>query len=65
MPATIDEDLSSKPTVQRQFLRIFNQTGQLSTRQMQRAYVNFYGNLMTSLVTQGHQWIEARRSSRG
>jgi arylsulfatase A-like enzyme len=48
VPATIDEDLSTKPTVQKQFLKIFNQTGQLSTRQMQRAYLNFYGNLMKS-----------------
>ena len=32
LPATIDEDLSTKPTVQAQFLRIFNLTGKPKTR---------------------------------
>ncbi|HEY1277913.1 MAG TPA: sulfatase-like hydrolase/transferase [Thermoleophilaceae bacterium] len=47
VPATIDEDLSTKPTAQQQFLKMFNQmNGKLTTRDMQRAYLNFYGNLM-------------------
>ncbi len=45
-PATADEDLSTKPTVQAQFRRIFNLTGPIPTRQMKRDYLNFYGNLM-------------------
>lgn len=46
LPVTVEEDLSTKPTVQAQFLRIFNLSGKLTTRQMKRAYLNFYGNLM-------------------
>jgi arylsulfatase A-like enzyme len=46
LPATVNEDLSTKPTVQRQFLRIFNATGPIPTPQMKRNYLNFYGNLM-------------------
>jgi arylsulfatase A-like enzyme len=46
LPATVNEDLSSKPTVQAQFLRIFNFTGPIPTPQMKRNYLNFYGNLM-------------------
>lgn len=38
VPATADEDLSSKPTVQAQFLRLFNASGP----------IYFYGNLMKS-----------------
>jgi arylsulfatase A-like enzyme len=45
-PATADEDLSTKPSVQAQFLRIFNLSGKLRTPQMKRNYLNFYGNLM-------------------
>lgn len=45
-PATADEDLSTKPSVQAQFRRIFNLSGPIPTRQMKRNYVNFYGNLM-------------------
>jgi choline-sulfatase len=47
-PATANEDLSTKPTVQRQFLKLFNATGPIPTRQMKRNYLNFYGNLMKS-----------------
>jgi arylsulfatase A-like enzyme len=47
-PATVDEDLSTKPSVQAQFLRIFNLSGPIPTRQMKRNYLNFYGNLMKS-----------------
>ena len=46
LPETVDEDLSTKPNVQRQFLRLFNLTGRLSTDDMKRNYLNFYGNLM-------------------
>ena len=45
-PATVDEDLSTKPTVQAQFLKIFNASGPIPTRSMKRNYLNFYGNLM-------------------
>jgi choline-sulfatase len=47
LPATVDEDLSTKPIVQREFLRLMNAgTGRLNTHQKKRAYINFYGNLM-------------------
>jgi len=47
VPETIDENLSTKPHVQQQFLDITNLgLGQLSTRRMQRHYLNFYGNLI-------------------
>jgi len=46
-PATIDEDLSTKPSVQRQFLALMNTLGgKLNTVERQRNYLNFYGNLM-------------------
>lgn len=49
LPATVDEDLSTKPTVQRQFLRLFDAGGgPLPTPQMKRDYLNFYGNLIKS-----------------
>jgi arylsulfatase A-like enzyme len=47
-PATANEDLSTKPTVQEQFLRLFNASGPIPTLQMKRNYLNFYGNLMKS-----------------
>jgi choline-sulfatase len=46
LPATVNEDLSTKPSVQKQFLRLFNATGPLPTPQLKRDYLNFYGNLM-------------------
>jgi choline-sulfatase len=46
LPATVNEDLSTKPTVQAQFLRIFNASGPIPTPQMKRNYLNFYANLM-------------------
>jgi arylsulfatase A-like enzyme len=46
LPATVDEDLSMKPTVQAQFVRLFQLSGRLTTKQQKRAYLNFYGNLM-------------------
>ncbi|HEU4884394.1 MAG TPA: sulfatase-like hydrolase/transferase, partial [Longimicrobium sp.] len=47
LPATVDEDLSTKPVVQREFLAAFNQGGgTLDNAGMKREYLNFYGNLM-------------------
>jgi arylsulfatase A-like enzyme len=48
VPATNEEDLSTKPTVQEEFLRIFNLTGKPRTQAEKRAYLNYYGNLMRS-----------------
>jgi len=48
IPATNGEDLSTKPTVQEQFLHIFNLTGKPKNDKQKRAYLNFYGNLMRS-----------------
>lgn len=45
-PETVDEDLTTKPVVQREFLALFNQTGSLDDEEMQANYLNFYGNLM-------------------
>lgn len=48
-PATVGESLASKPRVQKEFLEIFNAGGgKISTPEMQRKYLNFYGNLMKS-----------------
>jgi choline-sulfatase len=48
LPATLNEDLSSKPSVQEEFLKIFNLTGKLKNNEQKRNYLNFYGNLMRS-----------------
>ncbi len=48
VPATNGEDLSTKPSVQEEFLRIFNLTGKPKTEAEKRGYLNFYGNLMRS-----------------
>jgi choline-sulfatase len=49
LPETVDEDLSTKPVVQREFLALFNKGGgSLDDEDMKRAYLNFYGNLMRS-----------------
>jgi choline-sulfatase len=48
VPSTANEDLSTKPDVQEEFLHIFNATGPIPTPQMKRNYLNFYGNLMKS-----------------
>jgi choline-sulfatase len=46
-PETVDEDLGTKPVVQREFLALFNKGGgALTDEEMQRSYLNFYGNLM-------------------
>ena len=46
LPATVDENLSTKPIVQREFLRLMSLSGRLNTHHKKRAYINFYGNLM-------------------
>jgi arylsulfatase A-like enzyme len=47
LPATVNEDLSTKPSVQEEFLRLFNAaSGPLPTPQLKRNYLNFYANLM-------------------
>jgi arylsulfatase A-like enzyme len=48
VPETNEEDLSTKPSVQEQFLKIFNLTGKPRTEAEKRAYLNYYGNLMRS-----------------
>ncbi len=49
LPATFDEDLSTKPTVQAQFLKLFALgSGPLPTPEEKRNYINFYANLMKS-----------------
>lgn len=46
LPATVREDLSTKPKAQQAFLRIFNLSGSLRTAKQKREYLNFYANLM-------------------
>jgi arylsulfatase A-like enzyme len=46
LPATVDEDLSTKPTVQKQFRDLFAATGVLNSPEKKRNYLNFYANLM-------------------
>jgi choline-sulfatase len=48
LPATVDEDLRTKPRVQREFRRIFNLSGYPRTHREKRKYLNFYGNLIRS-----------------
>jgi len=46
LPATVNEDLSTKPSVQEQFRNLFNLSGPLKTPRMKRHYLNFYANLI-------------------
>lgn len=46
LPPTLHEDLSDKPTAQRQFLAMVQAVAPLPTPESQRNYLNFYGNLM-------------------
>ena len=46
LPATVGEDLASKPSAQRAFLKISRFLGVLNTDQKRRNYLNFYANLM-------------------
>jgi choline-sulfatase len=48
VPRTNGEDLSTKPTVQEEFLKIFNLTRKPKSEEEKRAYLNYYGNLMRS-----------------
>jgi arylsulfatase A-like enzyme len=48
VPETNEEDLSTKPSVQEEFLKIFNLTGKPGSEAEKRAYLNYYGNLMRS-----------------
>ena len=52
LPLTVDEDLSTKPTVQEQFRNLFALSGVLDTPEKKRSYLNFYGNLMKA--SDGH-----------
>ena len=62
-PATAHEDLSTKPSVQEEFLRIFNLSGPIPTPAMKRNYLNFYGNLMKSSDAYLVKIIDALTSS--
>jgi arylsulfatase A-like enzyme len=46
LPATVNESLATKPSVQRRFRALFGATGALKNAQMKRDYINFYANLM-------------------
>jgi arylsulfatase A-like enzyme len=46
LPETVNEDLSSKPSVQKQFLQIFDHSSPLTSNDERRNYLNFYANLM-------------------
>ncbi len=48
LPATVNEDLTTKPDVQEQFLKLMNAGMGKLTPVEQRNYLNFYGNLMIS-----------------
>jgi arylsulfatase A-like enzyme len=51
LPETVNEDLSAKPTVQEEFLRLFNASSPIPAPQMKVNYLNFYGNLMKASDT--------------
>lgn len=46
LPATVHEDLSTKPDAQEHFRNLFAATGLLNSDEKKRNYLNFYGNLM-------------------
>ena len=48
LPPTIQENLASKPSAQREFLAISQLLGKLDTPEKQRNYLNYYANLMRS-----------------
>ncbi len=62
-PATAHEDLSTKPSVQEEFLHLFNASGPIPTPEMKRNYLNFYGNLMKSSDAYLVQILDALTSS--
>jgi choline-sulfatase len=63
LPATVNEDLKTKPRVQREFRRIFNLTGFPRTPQQKRDYLNFYGNLIKSSDSYLVQILDALTSN--
>jgi choline-sulfatase len=46
LPETVNEDLSTKPSAQAQFLAIFDLSSPLSAGAQQTNYINFYANLI-------------------
>ncbi len=48
LPETYDEDLSTKPSVQARFQKLFGLSGVLGTKSRKRNYLKFYANLMKS-----------------
>ena len=46
IPVTHEEDMSTKPRAQRDFIKIFKLAGAPRTNDEKRSYLNFYGNLM-------------------
>ena len=46
LPATFNEDLSTKPECQAQFAKLFDASGPLPTIDKKLKYLNFYGNLL-------------------
>lgn len=46
IPVTHDEDLSTKPSAQANYVRLLNLFGRPRTADEKRKYLNFYGNLM-------------------
>jgi choline-sulfatase len=46
LPETYDEDLSTKPSVQKRFQQLFGLSGVLGTPGRKRNYLKFYANLM-------------------
>ena len=59
IPATVRENLDTKPTVQEEFLRLSQALGPLVTPEEKRNYLNFYGNLMKSSDNYLLQVLEA------
>jgi arylsulfatase A-like enzyme len=59
VPATVHENLNTKPTVQEEFLRLSQALGPLVTPEEKRNYLNFYGNLMKSSDNYLLQVLEA------
>ena len=46
LPPTVNEDLSTKPSAQASFKKVFNLTGPITGEADRKKYVNFYGNLI-------------------
>ena len=63
LPVTVDEDLATKPSAQRQFLRISQLIGRLDTHVKKRNYLNFYGNLMRLMDSYLVNVLDALRRS--